>query len=179
MSFTISGAMSSVFFGSAAVVGSIISPASSRVFVEPEILRAFTAAGAPWLIGYTYDDIAMEKDFCASSLDSEPESLYVKAYIAACLEANEEMADLAAKLLELGLTVGESSTIASAIGTPHDRVLLLRREAREVAKMLSLSTASPHEIVVDAFRKGVIRLEELARLVEHFVKPNFTGGDTK
>ena len=159
-------------------MGSIISPVSSRVFVEPEVLRAFTTAGAPWLIGYTYDDIAMEKNFCASSLDREPESPYVRAYIAACLEASEEMADLAVKLLELGLTVGEASTIASAVGTPHDRVLLIRREAREIAKTFGLSPASPLETVVDAFRRSVIGLEELARLVEHFVEPDFTRGDT-
>lgn len=176
LSLTLGGALSSFLFGGAAAIGSAVNPVVTRVFVEPEVLRVFTAAGAPWLIGYTYDDIAMEEDFCAASLDTEPESLYVKAELTACLKTGDEEAALAAKLLELGLTVGEASTISAALGTPHDRVILLREEAREMARRLGLNPTSPVGVLVDAFQKDVITLEEFVRLFGLFTEDSSSGG---
>ena len=172
MSVTLGGAISSLIFGSVAAVGSAVSSVTSRVFVEPAVIVSLAGVGAPLLLGSTYDDILMEKDVCAPSLDDKLRALYVESSLATLMEVNPEMAALAEKLEGAGLNSEESLTIASALGTPHDKLFLLRSKARRIAKSLRLNPVSPLGVTVDAFRRRIIKLDEFVRLASYYVLPD-------
>ncbi len=163
MSVVWGGSLSALFLGGAAAAGAVGST-GSRVVVEPEILRLFSDLGYPWLVGRTYDEILMDRELCAAAADEVPWGLYITGELLRTAPSPGAAVELAEELLGLGLSVGEAATIAAAVATAHDMVLLVNDRARAVAREFGLTPASPLQVIVDAFRKELITPEEFVRL---------------
>jgi len=164
LSVVLGGSLSALFLSGATAAGAAVGSVGSRVVVEPEMLRLFSELGYPWLMGETYDDMLMDRELCAASADEVPWGLYVTEELLKTAPSPEAALRLAGELLGLDLSVGEASTIASAIATAHDMVFLVNERARAMARKFGLTPASPMQVVVDAFKRDLITPEEFVEL---------------
>ncbi len=170
MSIVWGGSLSALFLGGATATGAAVGSVGSRVVVEPEMLRLFDDLGYPWLIGNTYDEILMDRELCAASADEIRWGLYITQELLRTAPSPDAAIRLAGELLGLGLSVGEASTIASAIATAHDMVFLVNDRARAVAREFGLTPASPMQVIVDAFKRKLITPEEFVKLAYNLLR---------
>ncbi len=153
-----------MLFGGLASISAASKATSSRAIVQPEVIRAFTLAGFPWLMAETYDDIVMDDESSAEfSLDEELPPYHVHDLVTS-VEMHESMERLSKELTDLGLTEEESRIISLAAGSHHDRVFLMREEAREIARELGLNPSSPLIAATEAMEKRLIDAESYLNL---------------
>jgi len=133
---------------------------SSRAIVQPEVVRAFTLAGFPWLMAEIYDDIVMDDESAAAfSVDEELPPYHIHD-LSTSVEMHESMRRLSRELTRVGLSEEESRIISLAAGSHHDRLFLVREEARSIARELGLNPSSPLIAATEAMEKRVIDAEE-------------------
>ncbi len=155
-----------MLFGGLASISAASKATSSKAIVQPEVIRAFTLAGFPWLMAKIYDDIVMDDESSAEfSLDGELPPYHVHGLVTS-VEMHESMERLSKELsnAHMGLNEEEARIISLAAGSHHDRLFLMRSEARELARELGLNPSSPLVAVTEAMEKRLIDVESYMNL---------------
>ncbi len=155
-----------MLFGGLASISAASKATSSKAIVQPEVIRAFTLAGFPWLMAEIYDEIIMDDESSATfSLDEELPPYHVHGLITS-VAMHESMGRLSKELsdADMGLTEEESRIISLATGSHHDRLFLMRKKARELARELGLNPFSPLIAVTEAIEKRLIDMESYMNL---------------
>lgn len=177
MSIVLGGSLSAMLFGGLATLSAASKATTTKVIVEPEVLRLFSSMGFPWLLTETYDDVVMDMVSLTKLANSGVLPPYHKWELITPLKKNDQMRRLASLLGEDGLTVEESNVISLAAGSHHDRFFLLRAKAREVAKDLELNPSSPLVAAVEALKKGVIDMDDFVEIAWQLSSETVKVGD--
>ncbi len=177
MSILLGGSLSAILFGGLATLSAAAKATNTKIVVEPNIFRLFSSIGFPWLLTKTYDDVVMDMESLVELIDSREVPPYHEWELITPLKKNDPMRELASLLRENGLTRGESNVISLAAGSHYDRLFLLRPRARGVARSLKLSPSSPLVATTEALRRGIIDMDEFARLAWQLTSGMIKGGD--
>ncbi len=164
ISLVVSGSLSTLLFGGAASLASALKATSSRIIVEPSVLKTMSLIGAPFLLARTYNKIVMEKDLGANALKDELSSNYIRERILNLINRSKKRGILEEKLVSMGLNREEAFTAILALSRSHDRVFISRPFARIIMKDLGLKPSPPLVALVDSLRKGIIRPKEFSVL---------------
>ncbi len=167
MSSPFGGSVATMFLGGAAALSSFVNRTALKVIVEPSVLRLMSLIGPPSLLVKTYYDIVMEKDTGVSALmKGDVSSAYLRENLVSLVERpkTKRGSRLEEKLSSLRLGREEVLTISLALSISHDRLFLLRPQARDVAKNLGLEPSPPFTILVDSLRRGVLSPNQFSDL---------------
>lgn len=170
MSLVLGGSISTFLFGNLAVLASAVKATSARVIVQPEVIKAFNQAGFPFLIARMYDDIVMDnRSAMEFLLNTEELPPYLTNGLIRNAKLSESMITLSKELVKHNISEEEARIISLAVGSHHDRLIMVRREARDLARALGLNPLSPLVVLVEALENDLINLKEYSRLLSYFL----------
>ncbi|MDK2372627.1 MAG: hypothetical protein QI197_04545 [Candidatus Korarchaeota archaeon] len=170
MSLILGGSLSTIVFGGLAALSAASNAVKSRVIVQPEVIRALSSSGAPWLIAKTYDDLIMDEASLTTFYVDRKLPPYHEHGLVRGIELNESMEMLSSRLMEEGATHEEARIISLAVGSFHDRLILLRRNARDLARRVGLHPSSPLVALTEALNRNVIRLDDYMSILTNLFR---------